>query len=273
MTPILPTCLLYAEGLVVGGVTVGGRGRGRWSWYSATCASTLSTTSSSGLVEWEACPTIPLVAEDHNHVPPSGCASTSREWNWAHSKLKVTHIQKARSPELWWAWGTWPSPELWWTWGTFAELGEVLVNVALWVCQSSSNCTRPRQSLREGTRMLLVLPGTPWSKSEQRCKKLLETSSHHRHSRGDNSWPVDIWKVQNISTRKSGAESQRRDKWIFPDLSTFYAEALTRAVLPHNSKPMPHPDTTPLRTSLPSVSKILFWDIRVATLEHFAPST
>ena len=66
--------------------------------------------------------------------------------------LKPTHIHKAPSPELWRMWGTFA--------GTLVNVREVLVNVALWVRQSSPNFARLRQSSHEGARMLPVHPGT-----------------------------------------------------------------------------------------------------------------
>ena len=56
-------------------------------------------------------------------------------------------------------------------WLTFAEtlvkVRDVLVNMELWLRQSSPNFARLRQSSHEGARMLLVHPGTCLMK---RCK-------------------------------------------------------------------------------------------------------
>ena len=70
--------------------------------------------------------------------------------------LKATHIQKPPSPELWWMWGTFAEP--------LVNVGEVLVNMVLWVRQSSPNFARLRQNSHEGVR----ISGTPWNLPDKR---------------------------------------------------------------------------------------------------------
>ena len=72
---------------------------------------------------------------------------------------KATLIQKAPSPELWWTFA-----------GTLVNVRELILNMMLWVRQSSPNFAMLRQSSHEGARMLPVYPGI--------C---LRSSLHSRH--------------------------------------------------------------------------------------------
>ena len=64
---------------------------------------------------------------------------------------KATLIQKAPSPELWWTWATFA--------GTLVNVRELILNMTLWVRQSSPNFAMLHQSSHEGARMLLENPG------------------------------------------------------------------------------------------------------------------
>ena len=60
-------------------------------------------------------------------------------------------MQKAPSPELWGRWGTFG--------GTVVNVREVVMNMVLWVRQSSPNFARLRQSLNEDALMLPIYAG------------------------------------------------------------------------------------------------------------------
>ena len=69
--------------------------------------------------------------------------------HWAHSEGHP--CTEGNAPELWWIWGTFA--------GTLVNVREVLVNMVLWVRQSSPKFAMLCQSSHEGARMLLVHPG------------------------------------------------------------------------------------------------------------------